>query len=263
MSAFEALRLVRLRRPEYPDMDFRRLADLIRKIEADGASHDYEAAVLLEPVVVPDALPDNALAFYQHCVEASIYTFQPVWGRIITLGRKKFVQKLSRDEVQCFDAGGLLIDPPTDEIIAWWDRIAAHARRQGDEVRLARAREAEQMSLRFESERIANLGINEPVVWTSIEDNTAGYDILSYDLGQVGSVVRLIEVKSTIVSPLRFILTRNEWNTAIKFGAAYHFHIWDMTTRRLHERTAAQIAPHVPKDNEKGRWKDAEIPLSS
>lgn len=38
----------------------------------------------------------------------------------------------------------------------------------------------------------------------------------------------MIEVKSTIASPLRFIVSRNEWEQADKFGPAYLFHVWDM-----------------------------------
>ena len=73
----------------------------------------------------------------------------------------------------------------------------------------------------------------------------------------------MIEVKSTVSSPLRFILTRNEWDHAVKAGAAYLFHVWDMTMKppMMHERTVAQVAPHIPSDNEKGKWKTADIPL--
>ncbi|BDV36590.1 protein NO VEIN domain-containing protein [Methylocystis iwaonis] len=53
------------------------------------------------------------------------------------------------------------------------------------------------------------LGINMPPVWMAVEDNTAGYDIQSFDMGAEGPVVRLIEVKSTIASPLSFFLSRN------------------------------------------------------
>ena len=95
----------------------------------------------------------------------------------------------------------------------------------------------------------------------SIEDNTAGYDIQSFDPGTEGPVARLIEVKSTIASPLRFWLTRNEWETAKKFGAAYSFHIWDLQGPQLHERTANEILPHIPTDNERGRWANVEYPI--
>ena len=44
---------------------------------------------------------------------------------------------------------------------------------------------------------------------------------------------------------------------------AYIFHIWDMAKNppELHVRTVKQVAPHIPTDNEKGVWKNAEVPL--
>ena len=87
--------------------------------------------------------------------------------------------------------------------------------------------------------------------------------MLSYDLGEAGPIGRMIEVKSTTASPLRFIVTRNEWEQALKIGAAYIFHVWDMDKAPpiLYERNSAEIAPHIPADNENGKWKTAEIPL--
>jgi hypothetical protein len=90
----------------------------------------------------------------------------------------------------------------------------------------------------------------------AIEDNTVGYDVLSYELSQYGLNNVLIEVKSTVASPLRFIVTRNEWDEAQKFGDAYVFHVWDLDKNPeiLHVRTSAQVAPHIPADNQQGKW---------
>jgi hypothetical protein len=67
------------------------------------------------------------------------------------------------------------------------------------------------------------------------------------------------------MSPLRFIVTRNEWEQAEKFGPAYLFQVWDMQKAPpvLYERTSEQVAAHIPSDNEKGKWKTAEIPLGT
>jgi hypothetical protein len=261
MSAFEGLRMLRLRRVSYPDISLADLSELIRRVDPDGSSHDFEAAYQLDSIVVPAAAAHEVPSFYQHCIEAAIPAFRPLWGRIITLGRSVFVQKLSRDEIQCFRLAGLLEDPPTRHIISWWDRVAAIARLRSDQEKMVRAREAEEMSLAYEATRLAQLGIERTPVWMSIEDNTAGYDIQSFDRGREGPVARLIEVKSTIASPLRFWLSRNEWETAKKFGSAYHFHIWNLQGPQLHERTATEIQPHIPTDNERGKWANVLIPV--
>ena len=33
------------------------------------------------------------------------------------------------------------------------------------------------------------------------------------------------------------------------------------TPPRLHERTVAEIAPHIPTDNSEGHWENVEIPM--
>ncbi len=73
----------------------------------------------------------------------------------------------------------------------------------------------------------------------------------------------MIEVKSTTVSPLRFILTRNEWNKAAQAGEAYIFHVWDMSKEPpiLHVRTVADVAPHIPSDNGRGKWSNVAVPV--
>jgi hypothetical protein len=261
MSAFEGLRTLRLRRVSYPDIGLADLAELVRRIDPDGATHDFDAAFQLDPIVMPAAVAHQVPGFYQHCIEAAIPAFRPLWARIITLGRSVFAQKLSRDEVQCFRSAGLLEDPPTGAVISWWDRVAAVARLRVDQEKMVRSRQAEEMSLAHETTRLAQLRIDRSPVWMSIEDNTAGYDIQSFDPGPEEPVARLIEVKSTIASPLRFWLSRNEWETAKKFGAAYHFHIWDLQGPQLHERTAAEILPHIPTDNERGKWANVLIPI--
>jgi hypothetical protein len=263
MAAFEGLRILRRHAVYSPDVPIIKLGALIARVEADATALDVEAAYALSAIVPNVVSPEDGTAFYRACIEAVTISKRPVWAKIMLLGRRKFVQKLSRDEMQCFREAGLLIDPPTPDVIEWWDRVNGNTRLAGEQIKLERARAAERLSLEHESKRLAALGIPHKPQWISIEDNTAGYDVLSYDLGPVEPVNRLIEVKSTIASPLRFFLTRNEWEKASEFGQAYHFHIWDLQAQppRQYQRTAADIAPHAPTDNERGEWKNAEIPV--
>jgi hypothetical protein len=119
------------------------------------------------------------------------------------------------------------------------------------------------LSFDHEVARLAELGIAKSPRWVAIDDNTAGYDILSYDRGPLEPISRLVEVKSTIQSPLRFFVSRNEWNLANRSGTAYTFHVWDLRADqpRLYERTAAQVGMHIPLDQGKGKWTVAEIPV--
>jgi hypothetical protein len=62
---------------------------------------------------------------------------------------------------------------------------------------------------------------------------------------------------------MRFIVTRHEWDKAVQATDAYIFHIWDMNQAPpvLHTRTVAEVAPHIPTDSGKGKWKHAEVPV--
>src|SRR5690606_36504019 len=122
---------------------------------------------------------------------------------------------------------------------------------------------AEELSLEHERKRLRTNGIDREPKWMAIEDNTVGYDILSYELGPVALKNKLIEVKSTIASPLRFYITRNEWQHDQEVGDAYCFHIWNLqpTPPVLYVKLASDIAPHIPDDNENGKWTVAEIPV--
>ena len=145
----------------------------------------------------------------------------------------------------------------------WWDDVVGHARLIADYQKMDQARAAEMLSIEYERERLASLGIQREPEWPGLDNNYAGYDVLSFDKKDRGLVNIMIEVKSTIASPLRFIVSRNEWKQAEKVGAAYKFHIWDMAQEppRLYVRTVKQVAAHIPSDNEKGQWSNAAIPV--
>lgn len=221
---------------------------------------DYDAARILDELV-PDSVDyRNPTRFFRACIEAGM-TQNDIWVRSITLGRKKFIQKLDRDEVSCFRCAHLLDDPPSMETVAWWDRLQAAGREISKLATMERARDAESLSLNFELARLIKLGIERTPVWMSVEDNTVGYDILSFEPGEVEPIARLIEVKS-FVGQRRFYITRNEWDTAMKFGSSYVFHIWDMQTATVYEKTVQEVLSQIPSDRQGGRWSEAIIQLT-
>jgi hypothetical protein len=178
-------------------------------------------------------------------------------------GRSRFYSALERDEQSIFRQAGILDQPPDDGFVEWWDGLTGEMRLLADLERLTRGRAAERLTLAYEAERLAEDGIDQEPQWIGFDDNTKGYDVLSFEWSGNNIVNKLIEVKSTIASPLRFRITRNEWEQAAKFGPSYVFHIWDLQKIPpvLYVRTVDQVQPHVPADNEKGKWQDAEIPV--
>jgi hypothetical protein len=128
------------------------------------------------------------------------------------LGRQVFAGKLDKDDFSIFENAGLLESPPSADVVEWWDTIGHEVKLENDLEKMAQARTAEKLSWEYEKARLVRLGIETDPVWVGLDDNTAGYDVLSYELGTPDNTNKLIEVKSTIASPLRFFVTRNEWN---------------------------------------------------
>jgi Domain of unknown function (DUF3883) len=262
LSSFEGVRLIRIYSAKQPECGISDLLAIIEKIEPDGASLDLQASAYLHELVDPDC-PLEGDGFYQACISAVVTKHQPIWSKAMRQGRMHFLDSLGVDDRDVFAAAGLQLDPPPPRVVAWWDSVSSFARLVVDIQKMEQARAAEQLTMDHEIQRLSDLGINKSPVWKGLDDNFAGYDVLSYDVGEFGLINRMIEVKSTVSSPLRFYLTRHEWEQALKSGPAYIFHIWDMskTPPILYVRKAAEVAVHVPTDNEKGKWSSAEIPL--
>ncbi len=265
ISAFEGLRLIRLIQAGNPNSTAADCASILEGQTALAVALDLAASVYLHDVV-PAHAPADTVLFYRECVMAVMIGQMPTWAKLMTLGRGRFIKSLKGDEYRdirsVFRESLLLEDPPTNADVRWWDILTARVRLNNNIDRDIRSRLAEELSLRYEKDKLEQLGIDTPPRWMAIEDNTVGYDVLSYRPSHESTANLLIEVKSTIASPMRFIISRNEWNVADQAGDAYLFHVWDMKDQPiLYIRTVEQVRPHIPQDNEKGKWKDAEIPL--
>ncbi|MDR1227510.1 MAG: DUF3883 domain-containing protein [Azoarcus sp.] len=262
LSAFEGVRLIRIYAARQPEVPIEKLLPIIEHIESDAPNLDLQASLYLHGLIGMEC-PLHGNGFYQACITAIVTKHQPNWCKAMKQGRIRFLDSLKQDDRDIFIAAGLAREPPPLEVVMWWDTVSGYVRTLTDIEKMELAREAEVLSLEYERRRLKALGIDKKPKWKGLDDNFAGYDVLSYDIGEFAPINRMIEVKSTVSSPLRFIISRNEWEQAAKFGAAYLFHIWDMqkTPPILYERTSAQVAAHIPTDNEKGKWKSAEIPL--
>ena len=270
LSCFEGLRLIRQYSMLYPSMELPKLIELVLEVESDAEDLDMEAAIYLHESLASDWSLEGE-HFYQGCIKAIVVSHQPIWAGSMRQGRMRFIDSLKinpinkDDDLDVFRAAGLLHEPPSDEVVAWWDDIVGQARLTINNQKVAQARRAERLTIEHEIQRLHSLEIDGTPEWKGLDDNFAGYDVLSFDLRGNALINIMIEVKSTVASPLRFYLSRNEWNTAAKIGDAYRFYIWDMaaTPPRLFVKTVEEVVPHIPSDNRKGTWREVVIPLGS
>jgi hypothetical protein len=264
MSSFEGLRLIRKRLLEGPGSPVELIVSEIQLTEPDAPGLDLEAACELHGLV--DSCELDGTIFYRHCIRGVVLSRLPGWIKLMRLGRLAFASKLdNKDDYTIFESAGLLDGPPTADVVLWWDTIGHEVKLGTDLEKMEQARAAEQLSWEIEKARLVGLGIEADPIRMGVDDNRAGFDVLSYEPGVPTQTNKLIEVKSCATTPLRYFVTRNEWRKALKSKEAYFFHIWDMQKSPpvLHIRTVAQVEPHIPSDNGKGIWSNVEVPVGS
>lgn len=262
MSALNGLLAIRRYSVDHPGILLPEVIAALKRVSADDAYHNYEAALVLDGLVTKSGQPDADIpVFFRDALTTLVKEAKPWWVRLSPLGRERVKAALSLNEAQCLEAAGLFSPSPTPEILEWWDALAQEVRAVDASKRLERGRAAEQLTIVYETQRLSGLGIANRPRWISLDDNAAGYDVHSYDKGPVEPVAKLIEVKSSTRQPSEIFLTRNEWETAIERAPCYRFHIWILPEQELIELTPADIAPHIPPDRGNGRWQIVKIVL--
>lgn len=186
-----------------------------------------------------------------------VEALRPPWTKLALDGRTRTLQFAPAGLVQTM-SDAYLAAGHDDEVVEFWDRLAAIARGQAD-IRLSEiGRRGERLTIEFERGRT---GVDPS--WRSIESNTDGYDVLSI-VSSEDPALQQIEVKtSTSGLSGSLHITRNEWD--MMENMKHHvFHLWNI--RRDDDLQLAIIpracmAAHVPADKGSGIWKEFELPF--
>ncbi|MGK2914720.1 MAG: DUF3883 domain-containing protein [Porticoccaceae bacterium] len=179
---------------------------------------------------------------------------RPPWIQNATFGRARVLSFAGSDIAQVFVEAGLA-HGFGDEIVAFWDEIAARARGQKGARLTGIGRAGERLTIAYERERTGR----EPK-WISVESNEDGYDVLSV-AGREDERLLSIEVKATTVGiGGGFHLTTNEWDRAV-FNDIHAFHLWDISrpVPSLAVLSKVEVDPHVPANRGGGAWESVEI----
>jgi len=240
-------------------------AALLIASESFGAS-DHEAALELHSLLDTALLFDDFVGDLRRALASTVTTMKPQWARRVLLGRARFLAHLEKVDTEvrrCFREAGLFDENPSDEVVHWWDCLSLDLRGIQNFDNLMQGRTAEQRSLNHERARLKELGIALEPVWKAIDDNTAGYDILSYRPGVEYPTNLLIEVKSSSRNPPAVIISREEWKKATEAKSNYVFHVWDMRMGQLHEWSFEKIEGHIPRSRGNGSWTNVEVPIAA
>ena len=259
-----ALRLCR-HRQQYPALS---IEDAVRQLQngpASLAGYDYRRAVELGDQVGWDviAFGGERQAQLQKTLKCLAIRLKPLWARVSYLGRRRVLEVVSEDQRQCLEFAGLLVTPPSDTVVAWWDELGAYFRDEKEQRNIEIGREGERRTMAHETQRLKDEGIPKEPIWVALEDNRAGYDVHSFQHTSGGGIDDLrIEVKATSYSPTHFVLTRPEWDNASKQPNLHIFHIWNLETGKLLKLPVSDMAAHMPTDAGAGQWREVRVTLA-
>lgn len=183
---------------------------------------------------------------------------RPPWIQNATFGRYRVLSFTGSEIAQIFVEAGLA-HGTEDDVVAFWDAIAASARGQKNDRLTAIGREGERLTIVHEKTRT-----NRTPKWISIDSNQDGYDVLSVTSPEDFSQFS-IEVKATNIGLAgSFHLTANEWDRALSFPN-HAFHLWDMSRSvpSLAVLSPEDVKPHVPVNQGTGSWESVEIPFQT
>lgn len=247
-----------------PQTDPTTAANVLKNGSAVDAGFDYPSAVqAITALELPHAHPSaSSIEALQTIIAITIKRFRPPWSSAISYGRNQLLRLLSPDEQQCLASARLLDPNPPDHVVAWWDELAAMFRVEANKENSDTGRLGEKLSLHFECQRLRTAGLtNLSPRWVSIDDNSLGYDIASFETDAIRSP-RFIEVKASNTSPPQFFITRNEWRAATRLQSRYVFHVWELPNGRLAELSTGAMAVHIPVDSGFGAWQQVRVHMS-
>ena len=159
----------------------------------------------------------------QFIIKKLITSIQPINLNHITKGKKHFLNTLSLNELQCFENAGLL-NNNEENVIIWWDDLISFQRSIKNNENVIKGRTGERKSFEYEKNKLRKLSINLIPSWDSLEDDTLGYDITSYN--ELKEEI-FIECKYSESKINNFHLSNREYNRALGKKEFYFVHYWN------------------------------------
>lgn len=184
---------------------------------------------------------------------------KPPWTSVTPQGRQAVRVSAPPDDLQCLEESGLLDDSDRDTV-AWWDALACGIRAEQDQRHLEIGRDAEDLTIGYESWRTGTVPL-----WVALESTLAGYDVLSrVSSGDPSTLV--IEVKGSTrpLSAAVFTLTRNEWNV-LEDSLRSALDAWLLNDHQatLHRIDVRSLSTLIPVDQGGSKWQTVTVPYSA
>jgi hypothetical protein len=183
----------------------------------------------------------------------------PPWVQNATFGRSRVLSFASNEIAQIFVEADLACGI-TDDVVTFWDALAARAHGQKCDRLTEIGRQGERLTIEYEETRTGR----KPK-WVAIDNNIDGYDVLSV-VATDDTRYLSIEVKATTMEVAGCLhLTRHEWERSLETDT-HVFHLWLIrpgSRPYLAIITPQEMQPHIPGDIGLGCWESVVIPFAA
>ena len=201
---------------------------------------------------------DISRFLYLDFLKNNFKNFDFKWLDYAYLGREKSINAISNSDDKACLQNLLLLGNLDKNGEQWWQDLSIFSRSISNDAKQETGREGEDIVYRYERDR---LGENADIKKMFIEDNAAGYDLLSFTNSDLKQRLH-IEVKTSKSSSGKAFITKNELNKAKIYQEYYRFYFADLDKSKLAIVSYDQIKPHISKDQGSGKTETLSLPLN-
>lgn len=256
MSALAALAKVYEVQLAQNSLTFEESCKVAKESSADSFALDYEGALFLKQFDTSGLEHIWSEEWIRGILRSFLLSDWRIWHKSILKGRGHVLRQLTDNERQVFEAAGLCSENPESSVISWWDAFQDLKRSELDQNDF---RDWEAKSLEYEIKRLQQLKCPNRPTWRSIDDNTCGFDIESFDILENEWISIAIEVKSRYTQDILFEMSRNECDQMARMKNRYRVHFWSKPEGKLNFVDSEALINTLPKDSESARWKSSEF----
>lgn len=209
---------------------------------------------------LPDEMSelDISRSLYLDFLKNNFQNFDFKWLDYAFLGREKSINAISNSDDKACLQNLLLLGNLDKNGEQWWQDLSIFSRSISNDAKQETGREGEEVVFKFEQDRI---GKNTEIIKMYIEDNSAGYDILSFESSELKNRLH-IEVKATKIANGKAYITANEIKKAKKYEKFYRFYLVDLQNSQLAIINYESIKPHISKDQGEGKTENFSVPFN-
>ena len=260
ISVLEALRLLLISFQNINYKDLEEAKTLAEISNPSKSKYDFDSAYRLinehgEEYFTTQE--DNEIQILRTNLFKIIIASNPTWITKVNLGRQFVLNEIndldnqveSNEILHTLDVCKLKNNNDVDTVL-WWKRLSEYYR--NNDTNIEKGIDGEFLTLKYEINKLYNLNIDKTPLLMSIDNETLGYDILSFR--KSSNDIYEIYIEAKFSNNNKFFLTKNEWNAANKYLDNYFIYFWNNNFDKPKIISFEKLKQYILEDKEDSTW---------